>query len=55
MEKGKKKEMGKIKFNVAEFVDKSDVTNTYKFEWTSGMILNAKTTVTFKVDSGIEG
>lgn len=55
MEKGKKKEMGKIKFNLSDFVDKSDVTNTYKFEWTSGMVLNAKTTLTFRVDSGTEG
>ena len=54
-EKGKKKEMGKVKFNVAEFVDKGEVQNTYKFEWTSGLILNAKATLTFRVDSGTEG
>lgn len=54
-EKGKKKEMGKIKFNVAEFVDKGEVQNNYKFEWISGLILNAKANLTFKVDSGTEG
>ena len=50
------KPIGKRMFELHEMVDKGEISQTYKFEWSqaTNQFLNSKVVLTLKVDSGTE-